>query len=257
MEDKAIVPNVRSLLRSIPLVRRTARRTKLFIGRKLGMEQTYGRFFTLSPDVLVALVKVLEIQKAALADGQNLLANHGYYEFGMFKGFSFWFAEQITRTPAAAGLKLYGFDSFAGLSKPTLEVEARHFEGGELGCSLQEVTSNLQQWSADASRYELFKGFFSDALFQQLRAQNSFAPLSICLIDVDLYEPCIAVLNFIKPYLVKGSLLLLDDYHHFGRDVVSGENRAFAEFQIAYPEAKFEHLFDYGYEGVVFRVTSI
>jgi hypothetical protein len=82
-------------------------------------------------------------------------------------------------------------------------------------------------------------------------------PISIALIDVDLYESTVPVLDFMGPYLVPGSLILFDDFNQFGPDNSSGERRALLEFKERYPTLILEHLFDYGREGVAFRVLSV
>jgi len=233
------------------------RRTKQHIGRTLGFETIEEPFFTLSPDVLVALVRVLTIQQQASSNGRNLFDGYGYYEFGLFRGFSFWFAEQLTRAYAGGSLRLYGFDSFEGVPQPQQKIEAATFAKGDLAISYEAVTANLRKWRTDESRIKLFKGFFSDELFRHLRAHEDFLPLSICLIDVDLYVSCVPVLEFINDYLVQGSILLFDDYNHFGKDPDCGERRALSEFEARHPTFRKEHLFDYGWEGVAFRVSSL
>lgn len=245
-----------SIIKSIPPLRRAARRAKGLIARTLDLEQPQERFFTLSPDVLVALVKALGIQQQRAINGRNLFDGHGYYEFGLFRGFSLWFAEQITRAYAGAGLHLFGFDSFAGLPQPELAVEAAAYSGGTLTCSYEAVVRNLKKWRADESRISLFKGFYSDAMFRELGSKVNFPPISICLIDVDLYTSCVPVLEFIRHLWVEGSILLFDDYNHFSGDDAVGERRALVEFEARYPNFRKEHLFDYGWEGAAFRVLA-
>ena len=98
---------------------------------------------------------------------------------------------------------------------------------------------------------------FGRTISSTVRAQEDFLPISICLIDVDLYVSCVPVLEFIKDYWVEGSILLFDDYNHFGKDQESGERRALVEFEACHPTFRKEHLFDYGWEGVAFRVSSV
>ena len=40
-------------------------------------------------------------------------------------------------------------------------------------------------------------------------------PISICVIDVDIYESTVEVLEFIKDHLVTGSIVLFDDFNCF------------------------------------------
>ena len=214
-------------------------------------------FYTVSPDLLIALVRAFNIQRAHISTGRDLFEGHGYFEFGIFRGFSFWFAEQLAREYASPNFRLFGFDSFEGLPKPRLAPEAAVFTKGQFKGSYEEVTSNLRKWKTDFSRIALYKGFYSRHFFDQLRKSEKFPPVSICVIDVDLYESCIPVLDFIKDYLVAGSILIFDDYNQLGEDNNSGERRALIEFTKANPEVLTQHLFDYGWEGVAFEVLSV
>ena len=246
--------DLKSVIKSIPRLHRAARRAKGFVARTLDLEQPQESFYTLSPDVLVALVKALGVQQQSAINGRNLFAGHGYYEFGLFRGFSLWFAEQITREYAGAELRLFGFDSFAGLPESELAAEGGASSQGVLSCSYEAVQHNLKKWKADESRISLFKGFYSDAMFRDLRSKIELPPISICLIDVDLYASCVPVLEFIRHLWVEGSILLFDDFNHFDGNDEVGERRALLEFEARYPTFRKEHLFDYGWEGVAYRV---
>jgi hypothetical protein len=229
---------------------------KINMGLKTLMQRLLSRgpepFYSANPDVLIALVKAFGLQE------ENFLCGAlGYYEFGLFRGFSLWFAESLSREVTTKSFRFYGFDSFAGLPRPKLGSEASVYRRGDFGCSLFQVTANLKKYRADFSRITLYPGFFTPAHFARLSREQEFLPVSICLIDVDLYESCVPVLDFIAPYLVIGSLLLFDDYNQFGPDDTSGERRALLEFKYRYPTFTLEHLFDYGREGAVFRVLSV
>ena len=248
---------LKSIVKSIPPLHRLAKRAKSSLIRQLRDENSGEVFFSLSPDILVAIVKAFNLQRQSAAGGRDLLDGHAYYEFGLFKGFSFWFAEQIAREYADSSFRFLGFDSFEGLPQPQLEVEARAFSEGDFRGTYEVVTGNLRRYKADFSRIRLYKGFYSDRFFDQLRKKEQFPPVSICLIDVDLYNSCVPVLEFIKEYLVEGSILLFDDYNQMGKDDNSGERRALIEFETRNPAFEKEYLFDYGWEGVAFRVVSL
>ena len=248
---------LKSVVKSIAPLRKLAQGTKRKLITLLGDEISDDVFYTLSPDVLVAMVKAFNMQRQAAVDGRDLLHGHAYYEFGMFKGFSFWFAEQIAREYTDASFGFFGFDSFEGLPPPQLEVEARAFNAGDFRGSYERVTGNLRRWQTDLDRIKLYKGFYSEQFFADLSTKESFPPVSICLIDVDLYESTIPVLNFIYARLVVGSILLFDDYNQFGEDNNSGERRALIEFERRNPRFRKEHLFNYGWEGAAFRVVAV
>ena len=115
----------------------------------------------------------------------------------------------------------------------------------------------MKRWSTDFSRIRLYQGFYSPELFARLRQTELFPPVSICLIDVELYELCIPVLDFVRDYLVPGSILIFDDYNQIGENNNAGERRALLEFEQRHPTFRKEHLFGYGWEGVAFRIVSV
>jgi hypothetical protein len=50
----------------------------------------------------------------------------------------------------------------------------------------------------------------------------------------------VPVLNFIKPFLQPGTIIVFDDWNCFIGDPEKGERRAWAEFTAANPHLKFE-----------------
>lgn len=203
-------------------------------------------FFSLSPDLLVSLVKVFETHKD--------FAGGAYYEFGLFRGFSIWFAEQISRGKVPDDFPFYGFDSFQGL--PQTMIDAKFYRKGEYSAGYNLVMNNLEQFGGDLDRIKLFPGFYSKALFERFSREEAFKPVSIAVIDVDLYESCVEVLEFLKPHLRVGSMLVLDDYNDMDRSDENGERRAFREFEARTGMEK-ELVFELGRECAVFRVTKV
>lgn len=209
-------------------------------------------FYTLSPALLVAIVKAFNLQEE-----RDLLRGYAYYEFGLFRGFSFWFAEQISREYANPDFRFYGFDSFEGMPASEVDIDPIHWAKGSYASSFESVMSKLKRHKTDFSRVKLYKGFFSKSLFDSFRKNETFLPVSICVIDSDLYESCVEVLSFIKDYLIPGSILLFDDYNVFNRDDNHGERRALREFEQGHPAFRRESIFNFGWHGEAFRVTSI
>lgn len=215
-------------------------------------------FYTLHPQLIIGIAKAFQIQKTRKfqTDASNHLLKGGYYEFGLFKGFSFWFAEQISQDIIDNDFQFYGFDSFEGL--PSSEVDIHHnWQPGNYAASHDFVINKLKENGTDFSRVHLYKGFFSKELFSDLEKKETFLPISICVIDSDIYESCVEVLDFIKKYLVPGSILLFDDFNAFNKDDNHGERRALKEFEISNPKFVKKHLFNFGSYGVAFMVESI
>lgn len=220
------------------------------IHQKLHNENPF--FYTLSPNLLVAIVKAFDCKRGEQTDK----IGQGYYEFGLFKGFSFWFAEKIGREYCGETLHYYGFDSFEGLPKSTVDDHV-NWMSGNYAASIEFVIDQLKKNGTDFKRVKLFKGVFSTNYFDQLKQNEKFLPVSICVIDSDIYESCVEVLNFIKDYLRVGSVLIFDDYNVFDKDDNHGERRALLEFEQSNPSFRKEHLFDFGWHGVAFKVINI
>ena len=132
---------LKSMVKSVPALHKLALRTRSMVRRIPGVEPMDG-FYSPSPDLLVALVKAFNLQQAQRSHGRDLFDGHAYYEFGLFRGFSFWFAEQISREYAPANFRLLGFDLFQGLPQPQLAEEAQLFDQGDCCGTYEAVTSN-------------------------------------------------------------------------------------------------------------------
>jgi hypothetical protein len=156
--------SLKSIVKSIPPLRKLAELALKEYQKEFRDGVLDGVFYTVSPDVLVAIVKAFELQRQSALGGRDLLDGHAYYEFGMYKGFSFWFAEQLAREYTDSNFRFLGFDSFQGLPQPELDVEARIFDKGDFKGSYEVVTGNLQKYKADLTRMRLYKGFYSKPL---------------------------------------------------------------------------------------------
>ena len=79
----------------------------------------------------------------------------------------------------------------------------------------------------------------------------------VILIDCDLKEPTQYALNFIKPSLQEGTIILFDEYICFKGSKVKGEYSAFNDFKKTNLEISFRKVFDYGYSGRAFITCSL
>lgn len=248
---------IKDIIRSTPLihlirkVRRLLTDTKKIAKEHRALHNENNLFYTLSPALLIGLVKAFKMLDRS-CEGR------AYYEFGLFKGFCFWFAEQISKEYFKEGqITLYGFDSFEGLPKSEVDHDPVYWAEGNYASSCKFVNDKLLENGANSSNFKLFKGFFSKEHFDQLKKKENFKKVAICVIDSDIYESCVPVLDFIKEYLVPGSILLFDDYNAFNKDDSHGERRALREFEMQNPSFKKEYLFDFGWHGAAFKVISV
>lgn len=184
-------------------------------------------FDALSPGAPVAIRRALERS----LDG--LVGDDGdYYEFGLFRGGAFWFAQQACRELGMQKTHFYGFDSFSGLpAVEGVDKSGNRFFEGQFSCSKGEVIHNLTKHGVDWSRTTLIEGVFADSLTEEEKRHNNFRKVNVAFIDCDLYASTRDVLRWLASLLTDGSILLFDDWRTFGENPELGQQRAFREFQ--------------------------
>ena len=144
-----------------------------------------------------AIIRAFNIQNK-----NNFLEGKAYWEFGVFRGFSLWFAGVVARQYNLSDFCFYGFDSFEGLPKSKVDGMKPAFGKGHYAASYKFVVKRLKELEVDFTKTKLFKGFYSKEFFRDLCQSNNLLPISICTIDVDIYESCVEVLDFIKDHLI-------------------------------------------------------
>jgi O-methyltransferase len=179
----------------------------------------------------------------------ELLRSGAYYEFGIYRGFTLWWAERSTRGLRGPDFRFYGFDSFEGV--PESDVD-KYWAKGSYCASLEEVSAHLARYGAEV---ELVKGLFSQTLFKSFWAKHPQPP-AVVVIDSDIYESCREVLEFFGPKSVVGTVILFDEINHFQRDQKHGEARALLEFQRNHPSIILEKIFGYSSDGEAYVVTA-
>lgn len=143
----------------------------------------------------------------------------GTAECGVYRGSSSWL---ICKN--SGGKAHYCFDSFKGLSEPDL-CDGDYWTKADLS-SPEEVA---QKRLAEFPDVSVFAGWIPTR-FDEVEA----ATFSFVHIDVDLYEPTRASLEFFYPRLVRGGVIVMDDY---GFGSCPGARRAADEFMRLRPES--------------------
>jgi O-methyltransferase len=213
-------------------------------------------FRTLSPELLGGIAKGFYLLNQCLPER---LKEGSYLEFGLYRGFSFWFAQQVGNTLAGKDFQYFGFDSFAGLPDHSQDYIGGAWGPGVYAASLEEVTQYLKQYNATFSNLHLIKGWFSQQLFATWEKEFSNPRPSIITIDADVYEACREVLHFFYNYLQPGTIVLFDDFinGYPSPDINNyGERKALKEFLLTHKDFKLAYLFPFGGHGYAFMVTS-
>lgn len=176
-----------------------------------------------------------------------------YLEFGVWRGKVFRYAHRMKRRYRVDAMKLWAFDSFAGL--PDIdEVRDNVWKKGDFACSEDDFKKILKRAGVRKDEYELVQGFYKDSLNDALRARMQGRTAAIVYIDCDLYESTIDVLNYLPPYLVNGTIICFDDYYCYKGAPDRGEQRAIVEFLGSHARIHFIPYFDYAPAGKSFIV---
>ncbi len=177
-----------------------------------------------------------------------------YYEFGVFKGYSFWQAHLAAGELGVEQMRFFGFDSFEGLPhfQGVDDIEDGPFYEGQFAWPLDLVKKELDKRGTDWERCFLIKGDFEITLSERTRSQYGMRKASVVLMDCDLYESASVALEFMKDIFVDGAILIMDDWNVFGPDMSRGERLALAEFTQKNPNWVAEPWFAYGLYGQVF-----
>jgi hypothetical protein len=152
-------------------------------------------------------------------------------ECGVFQGFSALFVCRAAASTAArfGGEDFHLIDSFEGFPKPQAEDfipirrgnatgSAPAFKEGDAAVSFDAVRAVFR----DFPGVRFHRGFIPQVLSQLPDTRWAFVH-----IDVDLYEPTLASLEYFYPRLVKGGVIVCDDY---GSKLFPGARKAWESY---------------------------
>ncbi len=147
------------------------------------------------------------------------------YGGGLICEFGVWKAESLNYIAHLTDEKVYGFDSFEGLS----EDWADHWRRGDFRVSiLPKVRRNVH----------LVKGRFSDTLPSFLEEHPE--RVRFIHVDSDLYSSCKTIFELMADRLRPGSVIVFDEFFNYP-NWEEGEFKAFQEF-ITKTSLQFEFL---------------
>lgn len=146
-------------------------------------------------------------------------------ECGTYKGGSaFFLAKHIKEK--FSDKQLFLFDSFAGLSSPS-EIDGNWWSLADLSCSVQDLRANLASLG-ELPFVKIYSGWIPDRFIEV--ADRLFCFVHI---DLDLYQPTRASLEFFYSRISRGGMILFDDYGH---STCPGVTAAVDEFMAEKPE---------------------
>ena len=124
--------------------------------------------------------------------------------------------------------KIVGFDSFGSFPEtnfePDKKLRERHIKMcGEESISKEQLTEILKHKGIDKN-LELIEGDILQTVPQYVKAHPELK-ISLLNLDVDIYEPSKVILDELFPRVVKGGVIIFDDYGTF-----PGETKAIDEY---------------------------
>jgi len=150
-------------------------------------------------------------------------------ECGIFKGISFLrfaiFRELFENYDTR---KIIGFDIFGKFPKTKFKEDFKSrtkfiAEAGEQSISKEQLIKVLKN-KGISQNYELVKGDITKTIPEYVEKHPELR-ISLLNLDTDIYEPAVTILEYLYPKIVKGGILVLDDYGFF-----PGETKAVDEF---------------------------
>jgi O-methyltransferase len=183
---------------------------------------------------LVATVKACKHAVEAGIDGD-------FVECGVWRG-GHAIAAKLTFENAGSDKKVWLFDTFTGMTRPT-EVDTTRFSDKPAAqwfeearkaehvdwcfASLEDVRSNFEKARADVSGVRFVAGDVRETLADEA---NLPPAISVLRLDTDFYDSTKAELETLYPRLSTGGSLLIDDFGHW-----DGARRAVEEYFDALP----------------------
>ena len=211
------------------------------------------------PYLEFSIGKYLAIKKALYITAHDSVYGN-YLEFGVFTGSSFNFAmkvnKKIEKLFGKMDCEFIGFDSFAGFGKIKKDDENPSFKDNIFSVDKEKVLRNIKKCSK-GQKSKIIEGFYKDTIENKTTQDLKISKYRVVLIDCDLKESTRLALEFIRPSIQEGTIILFDDYVFFKGNVDKGEYGAFNEFQKKYPEILFRRIFDYGYGSRAFIAYKI
>lgn len=148
------------------------------------------------------------------------------YEFGVFKGSSLirflTFSDYLDKTKR----KFYAFDNFGHFPSSKYSYEKKFIKKFEknsgYGLNKNKLVNFLNK--KEFNNFDLIKGNVLKTLPKFLKNKKN-VKIALLHIDLDVYEPTYLVLDKLYKYIVKGGIIMFDDYN-----TIKGETKAVDDY---------------------------
>jgi hypothetical protein len=169
---------------------------------------------------------------------QNRIEGQYYFEFGCHGARTLRLAWDAFH--ALFDWTYVAFDSFAGLPEIAEGDRSAAWNQGALATSEEELVRLVVEHGMPRQKLVTVAGFYEQSLKPELRDRLLPGGAAVVFVDCDLYASAVPVLEFVRPFLRRGTVIVFDDWFCFHGDPEKGERRAFREFRERHPELRFE-----------------
>lgn len=226
-------------------------RTALFIRRPKQVQSHKDYIFTDEKLKFIHLLECVNYVKTSMP----LDVPPVFFEFGCHSGRTFSSIINAANYLNISNSEFFAFDSFEGLPKTNVNEDGI-FETGTFNTSKLEFKKIIKRKTGlNLNDSNVISGFYSESLTGDM--QQKMPKVGLVHIDVDLYSSAIEVLEFIKPLIVKGTVLVFDDWYCFPPGSSKGESGAMDEFKKKYPGFEIEEWKSYSTFGKSFFVKNL
>jgi hypothetical protein len=170
----------------------------------------------------------------------KILAHYEFYKMiknlpgaivdcGIFKGTSLVrFAGFRDLFGNAYSHKIIGFDTFDDFPETSFEEDKKFRErfianAGGKSITMEQLNEVLELKNINQN-IELVKGDITETVPEYVE-NHPYLKIALLNLDTDIYEPAVTILEYLYPKIVKGGILLMDDYGEF-----PGETKAIDDF---------------------------
>lgn len=189
-----------------------------------------------------------------------------YVEFGVAMGNSLSAARSCERNTHSAALgilriprQLHGFDTFEGFSSPSEFDIHPTWSGSRFSFTQGYVQRRFRRaphvflHKVDVAQLANSDGSLNEDPTVRLQG----ARVAIALFDMDLGEPTFRALNYLRPRMQEGTLLIFDEFSAFRSSPSRGERWALQRFLSNNPGLKLHEFITYGDGGRAFQVAQL
>lgn len=163
-----------------------------------------------APHTLLSSEKLLNLYEATVYLAKNEILGD-FVECGVFLGGA---VMMVARTLSKLGVrdrKIYLYDTFSGFATPARDEDV-NIKGEKIGHQVFQNFRKLTEKNLQEIDYPPENYIFVEGDVQQTVQNHDRNKIALLRLDTDTYSTTMSELTYLYPKLVRGGILILDDY---------------------------------------------